>query len=265
MSMYVQHQTGKLLLPLSHPPLRIVSLVPSVTELLFDLGLNNEVMGITKFCVHPREWFQSKTRIGGTKKVNIEKIKALKPNLILANKEENVKEQVDELARHFTVYVSDIVTVDDAFEMIKDTGVLTGTETKAAELVQQIDASFQELNFQQQAKAIYLIWQKPYMSIGGDTFINSMLQKAGFSNLLAYTNRYPEVTVEEIKKLKPEVLLLSSEPFPFKQKHINELKELTGIQKIILADGEIFSWYGSRMLHAAAYFVKLRESLFLNP
>jgi ABC-type Fe3+-hydroxamate transport system substrate-binding protein len=263
MSMYVQHQAGKLLLPPSHP-LRIVSLVPSVTELLFDLGLNNEVVGITKFCVHPQKWFRSKTRVGGTKAVSLEKVIALQPNLILANKEENVKEQVNELAKYFPVYVSDIVTVGDAFEMMKDTGVLTATEVRAHELVQKIDSSFQQLNFQEHAKALYLIWQKPYMSIGGDTFINRMLQKAGLSNVLAHTNRYPEVTVEEIKALQPDVLLLSSEPFPFKQKHIDELKELTGIEKIVLVDGEIFSWYGSRMQHAAAYFVKLRESLFLN-
>lgn len=263
MSMYVQHQTGKLLLPPSHP-LRIVSLVPSISELLFDLGLNDEVVGITKFCVHPKEWFKSRTRIGGTKTVSFEKIKALEPTLIFANKEENVKEQVDKLANHFLVYVSDIVTLDDAFEMIKDTGILTGTEAKANELVQQIDASFQLLNFEQQVRTLYLIWQKPYMSIGGDTFINSMLQKSGFKNALANAIRYPEVTIEEIKVLKPDVLLLSSEPFPFKQKHINELKELTGIEKIILVDGEIFSWYGSRMLNAGAYFAKLRESLFLT-
>lgn len=264
MSMYVQHQTGKLFLPPSHP-LRIVSLVPSVTELLFELGLQDEVVGITKFCVHPQEWFQSKTRIGGTKTVSIEKVQTLKPNLILANKEENVKAQVDELSKYFPVYVSDIVTVDDAFEMIKDTGALTNTETKANKLVKQIDASFQQLIFQQQTNALYLIWQKPYMSIGGDTFINSMLQKAGFCNLLVHAKRYPEVTIDKIKALKPEVLLLSSEPFPFKQKHIEELKQLTGVEKVVLVDGEIFSWYGSRMLYAASYFVKLRESLFLNP
>ena len=197
-------------------------------------------------------------------KAELMKIKALEPTLIFANKEENVKEQVDKLAKHFPVYVSDIITVDEAFEMIKDTGILTGTEAKANELVQQIDASFQLLNFEQQVRTLYLIWQKPYMSIGGDTFINSMLQKAGFSNVLAEAKRYPEVTVEEIKTLNPEVILLSSEPFPFKQKHINELKELTGIEKIVLVDGEIFSWYGSRMLNAGAYFAKLRESLFLN-
>lgn len=263
MSMYVQHQTGKLILPPPHP-LRIVSFVPSVTELLFDLGLNDEVVGITKFCVHPHQWYKSKPRIGGTKTIAIEKVKSLKPTLIFANKEENIKEQVDDLANFFPVYVSDVETVEDAYGLIKEVGKLTGTEIKANEMVQQIKTSFQYLSFQKTYTALYLIWQKPYMTVGGDTFINNMLQKAGFTNMLTDSKRYPEITIDAIKTLKPDVLMLSSEPFPFKQKHINELRKITGVEKIVLCDGELFSWYGSRMLHAAAYFVKLRESLFLN-
>lgn len=261
--MNVQDQTGKLIFTPSSP-LRIVSLVPSITELLFDLGLHDEVAGITKFCVHPKEWFQTKTRIGGTKTVSAEKIRALQPLLILANKEENVKEQVEELAKEFQVYVSDITTIQEAYEMIKQVGELTGTKEKAIEIVETVKAGLHKPTEGKILKALYLIWQKPYMSVGGDTFINDMMNIAGFVNVLKDQKRYPQLTVDEIKSLNPDVILLSSEPFPFKQKHAAELMQLTGIEHIKLVDGEIFSWYGSRMLKAPAYFAKLRESLFLK-
>lgn len=262
MSMNVQHQTGKF--RFTPPPLCIVSLVPSVTELLFDLGLQEETVGVTKFCIHPKQWYQTKTRIGGTKNIHIEKIKELKPDLIFANKEENVKEQVKALTEFCTVHTTDIKTIDDAFEMIEKVGKLTGKHEKAKELVAEIKTGFEKIQITPLLKAIYLIWQKPYMSSGGDTFISSMMEAAGYINLLKHQTRYPELTALEIKELKPDVLFLSSEPFPFKQKHIEELRHLTGIRKIVLVDGQIFSWYGSRMLYAPSYFAKLRESLFLS-
>jgi ABC-type Fe3+-hydroxamate transport system substrate-binding protein len=263
MSMNVQDQTGKLIsIPSSR--LRIVSLVPSVTELLFDLGLTDEVVGITKFCIHPKEWFQTKSRIGGTKTVSIEKIRVLQPNLILANKEENVKEQVDELAKEFPVYTSDIGTLEDAYEMIAHAGLLTNRMQKAHEIVKTIKKEFSHLPKTKLLKTLYLIWQKPYMSVGVDTFISHMMQEAGFVNVLQLQTRYPQLSAEEIAALKPDAVLLSSEPFPFKEKHIQALKQLTGIEKVMLVDGELFSWYGSRMLKAPAYFAKLRKQLFLD-
>lgn len=263
MSMNVQDQTGKLIFKPSSP-LRIVSLVPSITELLFDLGLNDEVAGITKFCVHPKEWFQTKTRVGGTKTVSVEKVKALQPNLILANKEENVKEQVEELAEEFSVYTSDITTVADAYNMMLNVGELTGTKEKAVEIVETIKTGLVKPKPAKTLKTLYLIWQQPYMAAGGDTFISDMMYHAALANVLQQQNRYPQLTVDDIKALNPDVLLLSSEPFPFQQKHADELKNLTGIEKIILVDGEIFSWYGSRMMEAPAYFAKLGKNLFLN-
>jgi ABC-type Fe3+-hydroxamate transport system substrate-binding protein len=263
MSMNVQDQTGKLIFNPSSS-LRIVSLVPSITELLFDLGLNDEVAGITKFCVHPKQWFQTKIKVGGTKTVSVEKVKALQPNLIFANKEENVKEQVEALAKDFPVFISDITTISDAYEMMLKAGELTGTKEKAIEIVDTIQTQLEIHIANKTLKALYLIWQKPYMAAGGDTFINDMLLKAGLVNVLQQQNRYPQLTVDEIKALNPDVLLLSSEPFPFQQKHADELKQLTGIGIIKLVDGEIFSWYGSRMLQAPAYFAKLRKNLFLN-
>ena len=259
----VQDQTGKLIfIPASRQ--RIVSLVPSITEFLFDLGLNKEVVGITKFCIHPLEWFQTKPRVGGTKTVSLEKIRALNPTLIIANKEENVKEQVEELTKEFPVYTSDITTIAEAYNMMLHVGELTGTKDKAKKLIDRIKTSLLQKNQLSKVKALYLIWQKPYMAAGGDTFINNMLQEAGFINVLQEQNRYPQLSVDDIKEYKPDVILLSSEPFPFKEQHAIELKQQTGIELIQLVDGEIFSWYGSRMLKAALYFAELRKNLFLN-
>lgn len=263
MSMIVQNQTGKFIFTNS-PPLRIVSLVPSVTELLYNLGLEDEVAGITKFCVHPRQWFRSKPRVGGTKNVSIQKVKDIQPTLILANKEENVKEQVEELARLFPTYLGDVTDIASAITMITETGKLTGTAQQAEVLVQQIKSAFLQLKVSKKVRVLYLIWKNPYMSAGGDTFIHAMLEAAGFENVLSHQTRYPVVTVDEIRNLNPDMILLSSEPFPFRPHHAEELVERTGVKKTALVDGEMFSWYGSRMLLAPAYFAKLRETLFLN-
>jgi ABC-type Fe3+-hydroxamate transport system substrate-binding protein len=241
-------------------PRRIVSLVPSQTELLFDLGLHEEVVGITKFCVHPQQWFHSKTRIGGTKQVDIQKIHSLQPELIIANKEENVKEQIDELAKHFPVWISDVNTFDNAFEMITQIGAITGKERTALLLLGKIRAKFTELkSTAEPLRSCYLIWQDPYMTVGGDTFIHAMMEAAGFENIFKYHKRYPEVKIEGLRDC--QLLLLSSEPFPFKEKHLSELQPLLPDTRIVLVDGEMFSWYGSRMLEAPSYFMKLRNSL----
>ena len=248
-----------------HSPSRIISLVPSQTELLHHLGLNEQVIGITKFCIHPHQWFKTKTRIGGTKTLNIEKIKALQPDLILANKEENVREQVEELANHFPVWVSDVNTFEDAFNMIKTVGELTAKQLEAQTLVADIQQAFAQISNIQFliSNTAYLIWKDPYMTVGGDTFINDILAKAGFQNVFATKQRYPIITVEDLQAANCEVLLLSSEPYPFKQKHIDELQSHLPNTKILLADGEIFSWYGSRLLKAPLYFQSLHERLRL--
>jgi ABC-type Fe3+-hydroxamate transport system substrate-binding protein len=238
--------------------LRIISLVPSQTELLYHLGLDHEVIGITKFCVHPQGWFKNKKRIGGTKNIQLETIIELQPTLILANKEENIKEQIVQLASLYPVYVSDIKDVDSAYKMIVDIGQLTNTLSKAENLVTRIKEQFTSLPVYKKQRALYLIWNNPFMCAGQDTFITQMMALAGFTNIIA-DNRYPEISEEKIKELQPEVILLSSEPFPFKQKHIEQLQQLVPKAKVILVDGEIFSWYGSRMLHAANYFSTLQQ------
>jgi len=243
-------------------PRRIVSLVPSQTELLQHLGLNDEVLGITKFCVHPKQWFQSKTIIGGTKSVHIEKILALQPDLIIANKEENTKDQVAQLAALCPVWTSNISSLQDALQMIETIGSITACSKKAAALIQKINTRFDLLRAaSEKIRAAYLIWQQPYMTVGGDTFINDMLNRCGFKNIFADLQRYPSTSLDEIRNRRCQLLLLSSEPFPFKEKHIEALQQQLPSVKILLADGEMFSWYGSRLLLAPAYFESLIKAV----
>lgn len=258
MTMYTD-QTGNSI-ALETTPRRIVSLVPSQTELLYYLGLDERVLGITKFCVHPETWFRNKTRIGGPKAVNIERVKALGPDLIIANKEENLKQDVDELAKQFPVWTSDIGNLQQALQMITAIGAITGTADKATALVQQVKQQFDALRTASDTRlrTAYLIWQEPYMTVGGDTFIHDMLTRCGFNNMFAQQQRYPVTSIEELKQRGCQLLLLSSEPFPFQQKHLHALQEqLPGIT-ILLVDGEMFSWYGSRLLLATAYFQELK-------
>jgi ABC-type Fe3+-hydroxamate transport system substrate-binding protein len=254
-------QTGRNI-SLDNIPKRIISLVPSQTELLFDLDLNEEVVGITKFCVHPKKWFQTKTRVGGTKQINMDIIHQLKPDLIIANKEENVKEQVEELTKHYPVWVSDVNNLENAREMIKQIGIMTGKAEKAELLIIKIELSFSQLltpDFR--LRTAYLIWQKPFMTVGGDAFISSIMEASGFDNIFKDQTRYPVVSIKDLHIANCQLLLLSSEPFPFKQKHIDELQPLLPNTKMILVDGEMFSWYGSRLLQAPEYFIKLHKQI----
>lgn len=241
-------------------PSRIISLVPSQTELLYYLGLEQSVAGITKFCVHPQSWFRSKPRVGGTKQLSFNSIHSLQPDLIIANKEENVKEQVEALAKDYPVWVSDVNNLGDACGMIASIGEMV-QKTKAAQgLINKIKEQFAMLNAPQPPlRTAYLIWKEPYMTAGGDTFIHDMLTRCGFQNIFALQMRYPAVTLQELQQC--QLLLLSSEPYPFKQQHADELQQhLPGV-KIVLVDGEYFSWYGSRLLQAPAYFRELIEKI----
>lgn len=241
-----------------YPPRRIVSLVPSQTELLYDLGLEPEVLGITKFCVHPESWFRTKTRVGGTKQLHMDKIRQLQPDLLIANKEENLKEQIDELAKDFPVWISDIKSIDEGLQMIAAVGSLVDKEEQANSLVNDIASGFEMLQKANEAKRVaYFIWRDPWMSVGGDTFISNMIQTIGWKNVLSDMERYPEINLKETAAYKPDIVLLSSEPFPFKEKHIAEVKSAIPEADVLLVDGEMFSWYGSRMLKAIPYFSEL--------
>jgi ABC-type Fe3+-hydroxamate transport system substrate-binding protein len=243
---------------LNYIPQRIVSLVPSLTELLFDLGLEAETVGITKFCVHPSGWLKTKERIGGTKTVNIDKVHQLQPDLIIANKEENVKEQIEELANDYPVWLTDVNNMQDALQMMADIGTLTGKSAVANILITNINKAFDEMpKMEKPVKTAYLIWREPYMTVGSNTFIHEMLLQSGLENVFADKTRYPQINIEDLPIAHCQLLLLSSEPYPFKQNHIDELSHQLPGTKIILADGEFFSWYGSRLLQSPAYFKQL--------
>ncbi|MDX1665686.1 MAG: helical backbone metal receptor [Saprospiraceae bacterium] len=247
------------------PPRRIVSLVPSQTELLAHLGLEDRLRGITKFCVEPEHIFRSKKRIGGTKNIRIDEIRDLRPDLIIANKEENTKSQIEELARDFPVWISDVNDLPSALQMIEMIGRLTGTAAKAIDLRDDIDAKFARLEGEirglQAMPIAYFIWRQPYMVAGADTFINDMLKRAGFHNVFGDRTRYPEVDAFQITESGAEALLLSSEPYPFKESHLKELQAICPGSGAILVDGQLFSWYGSRLLKSPSYFRQLRQSI----
>ena len=242
----------------NYPPRRIVSLVPSQTELLYDLGLSDEVVGITKFCVHPDEWFRNKKRVGGTKTVHIDIVKSLKPDLILANKEENTKAQIEELAALFPVWVSNIQTIDEGLQMITEVGAIAGRNEQAQQICNEINAGFNGLKKDAALRKVaYFIWRKPWMCAGGDTFISDMITKLGWVNALSDKDRYPEIDLGQLAARQPDLILLSSEPYPFKDAHIAEIKAIVPDAGIRLVDGEMFSWYGSRMRLAPSYMAGL--------
>ncbi len=239
-------------------PQRIISLVPSQTELLYDLGLSNEVVGQTIFCVHPANMHQEKTRIGGTKKLKLDVIRSLQPDLIIGNKEENEQTQIEMLMTEFPVWMSDIKQLEDALTMIQEIGKVVGKAPKAHEITEQIQTHFRGLVRTETKKCLYLIWREPWMAAGNDTFINDMLHRIGLENVASSVDgRYPALEEKWISLVQPEVILLSSEPYPFKEKHLEELKNLVPNAQILLVDGELFSWYGSRLLHSVTYFKTL--------
>lgn len=243
-------------------PKRIVSVVPSQSELLWDLGLQSELVGITKFCIHPSEMFRNIEKVGGTKKLNLEKIKALQPDIIIANKEENDEQQIKELAKEFPVWISDIHNLEEALQMIELLGKLFNRKEKAVEFTQTINQSFQQLNASTYKKVAYFIWNEPMMLAGKNTFIDDLLKRCGFQNVFSFKeSRYPQTTGEELKKLSPEIILLSSEPFPFKQKHQNDFQQLLPNAKVLIVDGELFSWYGSRLTKSAEYLKEVQKEI----
>jgi iron complex transport system substrate-binding protein len=247
-------------------PKRIVSLVPSQTELLYDLGLEDRIVGITKFCVHPYHLKSTKKIVGGTKKVNYDKIRLLKPDIIICNKEENTKEIVEELREICPVWVTDIFTLEDNFQMITDFGQLFDKRIEARKWNDKL--AFALSDFKHFIKDIpvqkvaYFIWKKPYMVAGSGTFINELLKLNHFQNHFATQERYPEIDLEKMEEDGDlDLILLSSEPFPFKAEDGFEIARCTNNAKAILVDGEMFSWYGSRLLKAFDYFKYLHSSI----
>ena len=230
--------------------MRIVSLVPSLTELLFDLGLKNKIVGRTRFCIHPKDKIESVEIIGGTKNPNIPKIIELKPDLIIANKEENRLEDVHELKKFSDVLVTEIKTIDDAIHAIQKISEKTGSIQRGEEIINDIKKLLSQIPPTKPLRTAYFIWKKPWMTIGNDTYIHDVMKRYGLENIFGDESRYPEITLQEIKNRKADIVLLSSEPYPFSNKHIQEITKELSNTNVMLVNGEWFSWYGSRMIPA---------------
>ena len=225
-------------------PQRIISLVPSITEFLYALGMGERVVGITKFCIYPDIWFQTKTRIGGTKTPDFDKIKALTPDLIIGNKEENQEDDITRLRELAPVYMSDVNSIEDMYEMIRDLATILGVEAEGPRWVEQWKAYLNRNTHKGQGKkALYVIWKDPIMVVGKNTFIDSYLTAIGYENCVKET-RYP-VWSENVV-YNPEVVLLSTEPYPFKETDFEYFKSLFPNAEVALVSGEEFSWYGVR-------------------
>ena len=237
----------------SYPPKRIVSLCPGITDTLLALDLKDEIVGRTRFCIHPKDIVKNIRAVAGTKDIKLDAIKDVRPDLIIVEKEENTKAIVEELEQYFPVYVAEVQTIDEAYQMIVDMGMLTDRIESATHLVDAIQGQFENLPKGNRKRAAYVIWRKPYMVVGKDTYIQSMLNRMGFINPFAESDgRYPAVSAEAFQQAELDCLLLASEPFPFTEKHIAEFQAFLPNTEIILVDGEMF-WYGPRMLDAADY------------
>ncbi len=231
--------------------------MPSISELVvsFDAG---QLVGRTRFCTEPAQ-IRRVPVVGGTKNLNLDTIRSLKPDVILAVKEENSKDQIEKLMQEFRVIVFEIGTMEDAIQMIIDVGGIMEKENLAKDLCRLIRDRFENLFFQVKIPVLYLIWENPVMTIGGDTFIHDLLSKAGFQNVFDGQNRYPVVDLEKDLPGEPEIIILSSEPYPFRQKHQARFRKRFPHATVVLADGSLFSWYGSRMAQFPDYVLKFRE------
>jgi len=240
-------------------PERIISLVPSITEYLFDLGLSEQIVGLTNYCIHPEKAVSNKEKVGGTKDFSLEKIRKLKPDLIIAVKEENNKELVQEIAKEFPLAVFDVVNLKSAIRTMKNIGILLKKEEKSKAIISEIQRQkilLQSNNIKTKS-ACYLIWNKPMMTVNENTFISEMMQYSGYKNVFRNKEEsYGVITEKEILEKKPQYILLSTEPFSFTEKHRIAYQKKFSDSKVILVDGEFYSWYGSRILKAFDYFLQ---------
>ncbi len=262
--MQITDQIGRSL-EISKTPRKIISCVPSITELIADLVGNEYLVGRTKFCVFPKSLHGTVEVIGGTKNLNIDKIRALQPDLIIANKEENVRQQVEELYSIADVYVSDVKDIHENNMLIHDMSRIMDVIENGERLIKSINKQFRALSEYiarfEKTRCLYLIWKNPWMSVGGDSIISNVMKSCGFANVMDSYTRYPELSVELIKELNPQVVLLSSEPYPFTEKYKGEIIDILPKAQVVTVDGTMFSWYGSRMSKAPDYLRSLIDTI----
>lgn len=245
-------------LKLRNIPKRIISLVPSDTELLFDLGLGHKVVGVTDFCLYPKNKLKNINKIGGPKQINFSELDKLKPDFIIGNKEENYQEGIEYLKTKYPVWMSDIFTLEDALKQIKSLGEIFYQENRADNLIEEIKQNIPVTATSSRRKSVaYLIWNSPIMVAANQTFIDNLLSVAGYKNVFTNKERYPKIDIQELRQAKPDLIFLSSEPFPFSQEDQKEFQRLVPESEVRLVDGEMFSWYGSHLVQAMKYFKEL--------
>ncbi len=241
---------------------RIVSLVPSITELLCDLGLENQIVGRTGFCIHPREIIKQIPKVGGTKDVNVEKLRKLAPTHVIVNIDENRRELVDEI-KDFVEHI--IVTHPlgpaDNLGLFEMMGFLFCRVSEAAALAREFRSALNRLQSAHErpvVRVLYLIWRDPWMSISQDTYISRMLKLVNWESFpQSPATRYPSIDLEDYIGVIDKVLL-SSEPYAFREKHVDEVSSLfDGQTPVELVDGEMLSWYGSRAIAGIDYLSEL--------
>jgi ABC-type Fe3+-hydroxamate transport system substrate-binding protein len=241
---------------LTEIPRRIVSLVPSMTETVIDLGAADRLVGITRYCVHPAEVVARIPRVGGTKGFSFEKIASMKPDLVLANKEENRKHHVERLRKTYRVFVSHPRTVEEAVGMVRSIGALTGRSVEASEFAASCDrvlASLEPSVVEPSLRTLCMIWREPWMAAGADTYMNALLARVGFDNVFAPADgHYPKTTLAEIVERKPDVIILPDEPYAFgaeNKEHMERyVKDHGGAARAVLFDGSLLTWFGTRTL-----------------
>ena len=250
--------SGHVLDPVPRAPRRIVSLVPSITETLFALGLGDAVVGVSAYCVEPRAGVAGKRRVGGQKDPRLDVIRELAPDLVLANLEENLEPHVAQLrAWGLPVWVTYPRTVAEGIAMIRDLGVLTGADDAASSLARELEAQLAESRARTAERGLtdvfYPIWREPYMTVGADTYIHDMLAVCGGRNVFgARPERYPSVSLDDVAAARPAVILLPDEPFRFRRAHVEDFAAYPDVpavsaNRIHLVDGKLFCWYGPRI------------------
>jgi len=247
-------------LSLSGAPRRIVSLIPSTTELLCALGLAEALVGITVYCVEPRDVVRGKTRVGGEKDPDLAVIRSLAPDLVIANVEENRREDVDELrAAGIPVWVTYPRTVAEGLAMIRDLGEVTGARDRARALLDTLEPLYAQARAGAAARppvgVFYPIWREPWMTVGADTYVHDLLVTCGGTNVFADRVRYPTITLDEMAARGPEVIFLPDEPFRFRRAHLRDFQAYPAVPavrdgRIHLVDGKPFSWHGPRLADA---------------
>ncbi len=256
-------------------PCRIVSLVPSITELLCDLGLSSRMVGRTGFCIHPQQAVASIPKVGGTKDVNIEKIRRLAPTHLVVNIDENEKPTVDTLSSFIpNVIVTHPVSPLDNPPLFRLMGGVFGCENQAEILCSQFEAALAILQQRQHLhqasqrqtgaqpnRVLYCIWQDPWMTVSSDTYIARMLELIGWQHWISDSPaRYPIFQWNEALLANIDEVLLSSEPYRFTDQHVDALERQIG-KPVRLIDGEMLSWYGNRSIQGLDYLAKLIEEI----